>query len=61
VKLFITSTTAAAHVITNATVGFLGKGSSGTITFAGAKGDGVTLVAYNGAWYCAGEHNVTFA
>jgi len=61
VLLFITSTAATAQVITNASVGFNGKGSSGTITFGGATGDGCILVAYNGAWYTVAEHNVTVA
>lgn len=45
------STTAQQHVITCASVGFNGAGSSGTVTFGGAIGDGVTLRAYNGQWY----------
>lgn len=31
--------------------GFNGKGSAGTITTSGAKGDGDILTAYNGVWY----------
>ena len=61
VELTCIAGTAAAHVITQATVGFNAKGSSGTATFGGAIGDAVTLISYNGNWYCKAEHNVTFA
>lgn len=47
----ITSETAFAHVITQGTVGFNGKGASGTITFADSKGSSVTLEARNGNWW----------
>ena len=41
-----------ADIITDATSGFNGKGSSGTLTFTDAKpGQAVQLVAYGGLWY----------
>jgi len=57
--LYCVSTTANAHVITQATVGFNAKGSSGTITFGGAIGDSVTLVSYSGNWYVLSDNNIT--
>lgn len=59
--LIITSTTANAHVITQGTVGFNGKGSSGTLTFGGAIGDSVTLVVNNGNYYVVSAIAVTAA
>lgn len=50
-EIQIVSTTAFAHVITCSTVGFNGKGSSGTITFAANKGSSTTVIAYQGNWY----------
>lgn len=57
--LIITATTAQAHVITQSTVGFNGKGSSGTLTFGGAIGDSVQLLIENGNYYVVGKVNVT--
>lgn len=60
--LRIVSTTAFAHVITSSVRGFNAKGSSGTATFGGARGDALTLVAYNGDWWTVGApRNVTLA
>jgi hypothetical protein len=59
--LRIIATTAKAHVITGSVDGFNAKGSSGTLTFGGAIGDAVTLVAYNGHWYTSSLVNVTVA
>jgi len=50
-----------AHVITQGTVGFNGKGSSGTATFATAAGNAVDLVAYNSIWWAAIKNCVTIA
>lgn len=59
--LVIDSTTAQAHTVTIAN-GLRGAGSSADVgTFGGAIGDGVTLYAYNGAWYPTRNTNVTFA
>ncbi len=55
----VISASAFAHVITGGVDGFNAKGSSGTLTFGGAKGDSVTLVAYGGHWYTASKVNVT--
>lgn len=60
-RLKITSTTAAAHVITDATSGFNNKGSSGTLTFGAAIGNSCTLFAYQGKWYVTSKVNVTVA
>ena len=59
--LYITSTTAQAHVITQGTVGFNGKGSSGTLTFGGAIGDSAILMVNNGNYYVISDVNVTAA
>lgn len=55
----VIATSAQAHVITSATDGFNAKGSSGTLTFGGAIGDSVTLMAHNGHWYTVSLINVT--
>lgn len=59
IQIEVIALTAQAHVITCATVGFNAKGSSGTLTFGGAKGDSVKLRAYNGNWYVVASVNVT--
>lgn len=59
--LVIDSTTAQAHTLTVAG-GLRGAGASADVgTFGGAIGDGVSLYAYNGAWYPIRNTNVTFA
>lgn len=61
--LVIDSATAAAHTVTVAT-GLRGAGAGADVgTFGGAIGDGISLYAYNGAWYpVPGSNlNVTFA
>ena len=60
-KVMVFSTTAAAHVITGSVDGFNAKGSSGTITFGGAIGDSVSLVAMGGHWYTTSKVNATVA
>lgn len=56
--LAITSDTANAHVIT-LVAGTLNGATQVTITFGGAKGDGVLLVAdENGSWRTVAETNV---
>lgn len=57
----IYSETAQAHVITCASDGFNAKGGSGTITFAGAKGNSVRLIARNGHWWVIGNIGGTVA
>lgn len=57
----VVAISAQAHVITGGVDGFNAKGSSGTITFGGAIGDSVTLVAYNGHWYTLAAINATVA
>ena len=59
--LTLLATSANAHVVTSPVVGFNAKGSSGTCTFGGAKGDSVVLVALGGNWYTKAKINVTVA
>lgn len=58
-EVTVVAISAQAHVITGSVDGFNAKGSSGTLTFGGAIGDSVTLVAYNGHWYTKSRINVT--
>lgn len=60
-KLTVVSDTAFAHVVTQGTVGFNKKGSSGTATFTTAIGNGMELIAYNGNWLVPYKTNVTLA
>ncbi len=55
---FYTST-AAAHVITQGTVGFNAKGSSGILTFGAAIGNSCLLVSKGGNWFTLSTLNVT--
>lgn len=60
--LTIISATASAHTLTYSTTGFNAGGAGADVgTFGGAKGDGLTLVAYGGVWYVATKTNVTLA
>ena len=59
--LTIVSETAYAHVVTCATDGFNNKGSSGTATWATAKGNYLVLMARNGHWWSVGLTGVTLA
>lgn len=59
--LTVIAGSAQAHVITQGTVGFNAKGSSGTITFTAAIGNAVQLIAYEGNWYTVSSRNVTVA
>lgn len=58
-RITVIAATAQAHVITCATDGFNAKGASGTLTFGGAIGDSVTIVADTGHWYATARVNVT--
>jgi hypothetical protein len=60
-RITIFSETAFAHVVTCASVGFNGKAASGTLTFAAAKGNGVTLEARGGQWWVISNIGVTVA
>lgn len=56
----IVSTTAAAHTVTAATIGFnAGNTASDVGTFGGAIADGFSVVAYGGEWYTLTNTNVT--
>lgn len=58
--LSIVSTTAFAHTVTQSAPGF--NGATQTVgTFGAAKGSGLTLIAYGGAWYVVGNVGVTLA
>lgn len=62
VELTFIATTAAAHTVTAATIGFnAGNGGTDVGTFGGAIGDGFTCVAYEGEWYTTNVVNITFA
>ena len=62
VEIVIVSTTAAAHTITGSTTGMNDLGTSGDVgTFGVAKGNGMTLVAYQGDWYVTSNIGVTLA
>lgn len=59
-EIQIVSATAAAHTVTVATAGFNDLGAAGDVaTFGGAKGDGMTVVAYNGDWFILHRTNIT--
>lgn len=61
IKIWVVTETAQAHVITCASNGFNGKGSSGTVTFTAAIGNAVLLHARNGIWYTPVKTGVTVA
>lgn len=62
VKITFASTTAYAHTVTAATIGFNDLGTSGDVgTFGAAKGNGFTCEAYAGDWFVTSNINVTFA
>jgi hypothetical protein len=60
-RIVVFTATAYAHVITQATVGFNAKGSSGTATFGAAAGNAVELRSYGGNWYAVNVTGVTIA
>lgn len=56
------STTANAHTVTAATIGFnAGNAGADVATFGGAIGDGFAVLAYGGEWYIISNINVTLA
>ena len=60
--IYIVATTAQAHTVTCATIGFNAANAGGDVgTFAGAIGDGFIIVAYGGEWYVLNNINVTIA
>ncbi len=53
---------AAGHVITQAAVGFNGKGAAGTATFAGlATGESFQIIAHRGNWWVLALNGVAIA
>lgn len=60
-RLTIIAATAHAHTVSNAAgSGFNGGGAGADVgTFGGAKGDGLTVRAYQGDWYIETKTNVT--
>jgi hypothetical protein len=63
VEMTFISATASAHTLSNAAgSGFNAGGAGADVgTFGGAKGDGLTVVAYQGKWYVKSKTNVTLA
>jgi hypothetical protein len=59
--IYLVTETAFAHVLTSATNGFNDKGSSGTVTWTAAKGNGVWIYARNGRWWASPASGVTIA
>ena len=58
----IISTTAAAHTVTAATIGFNARDAAKDVgTFGAAIGNSFACVAYKGEWYVFYSTNVTFA
>lgn len=61
-RIEIVSATAQAHTITVTTAGFNDLGAAGDVaTFGGAKGDGLTVVAYLGDWFILHRTNITLS
>ena len=60
-EIEIYSETAFAHVVTCASEGFNGKGSTGTATFGAAKGNAMRVRARNGHWWSLNGLGVTYA
>jgi hypothetical protein len=61
-ELWILSTTAFAHTVTNTSPGFNNGGAGSDVgTMTAAVGNWIHLIAYNGVWYVLGSLNVTFA
>ena len=62
VEIVIVSTTAAAHTVTVSTTGMNDLGTSAHVgTFGASKGNGLTLVAYQGDCYVTSNIGVTLA
>lgn len=60
-RIHVMTSSAYAHVITQATVGFNAKGSSGTATAATTFIGDLVLFAYAGNWYTFGRYLWTIA
>jgi hypothetical protein len=60
-RIHVMTTSAYAHVITQSTVGFNAKGSSGTATAATTFIGELVLYAYAGNWYTFGRYLWTIA
>jgi hypothetical protein len=63
IEMTFIATTAHAHTLDNsAGSGFnAGGAASDVATFGGARGDNITIVAYQGKWYVKSKTNVTLA
>ena len=60
-RLVILATTAQAHTVAIATIGFGNAGAAKVkASFSGVIGDSLELMAYGGFWYVTGFHQVTF-
>lgn len=60
-QLYVVTSTAQAHVITQGTDGFNAKGSSGTCTYTAAVGNAVMLISQGGHWWAPVKTGVTLA
>lgn len=62
VILVFFSTTAQAHTLTAATIGFnAGDAAADVATFGGAIGDGLIITAYLGEWYILNSINISLS
>ena len=59
IEITVISATAYAHTVTTPTNKI--NGASAIATFGGAKGDGITLIAYQGVWYVKRSTNITLS
>lgn len=60
VVIHFVATTANAHTVTAATIGFnAGDGGADVATFGGAIGDLLSVFAYGGEWYILNKVNIT--
>ena len=59
--IWVVTSTAQAHVITQGTDGFNAKGSSGTATFTAAIGNGCLLFSQGGHWWALVKTGVAIA
>lgn len=59
IEITVIATTAFAHTVTTQTNKI--NGASAVATLGGAKGDGITLIAYQGVWYVKRSTNITLS
>lgn len=62
IVMTVISSTAQAHTLTCATIGFNAANAGGDVgTFSGAVGDGISFIAYGGEWLVLNNIGVTLA